>query len=142
MKRSKILILDDERGGIQHLHDALSLKHELVWSRSIKDAVHLLEAPESKFDLIICGTHLLHESMFDFLRQVRSQADNKQIPFICFRIASTQFAENMDYNIEKSTKILGANGYIIVEDIKDPQALLAIVESKIGTLLPQLRAKK
>lgn len=142
MKRSKILILDDERDGIQHLNDALSLKHDLVWGRKISDAIQLLDNPNSNFDLIICGIHLLHESMFDFLRQVRSQAANKQVPFICFRIASTQFAENMDKNIQKSAKLLGANGYVIIEDTEDPETLLKTVESKIGTLVPELKAQK
>ena len=64
------------------------------------------------------------------------------MPFICFRIASTQFAENMDKNIQKSAKLLGANGYVIIEDTEDPETLLKTVESKIGTLVPELKAQK
>jgi len=136
--RLNILILDDERAGVQDLHNALSAKHDVVWARSINRA--LTEVDESTFDIIICGVHLLNESMFDFLKQVTEKAENKRIPFVCFRaVEPGEFGKSSDRMIENASKMVGADKYIAVETNRDdPEALRRDVES---VLLPLLQTR-
>jgi len=137
MKRSKILILDDEHGGIQHLHDALHTEHDVVWTRDISHALAKLADPASSFDVIICGVHLLDESIFDFLTQIKAQADGKGIPFICFRSGDSVFAQSTDAQIEYTSHLLGATAYIAIPSISDPVSLRKAVEAALEPVLDQ-----
>jgi DNA-binding NtrC family response regulator len=127
----QILILDDERGGIKHLHNALSVKHSVTWTRTIIEANKAIDLGE--FDVIICGTHLLNESMFEFLKDVRDQ--NKQIPFVCFRSGASSFAKANDSQIEYTSQLMGANAYIVADNETDTKALLAEVEAALEPVI-------
>lgn len=130
VKRSSILILDDFRADDTHLHDALSEEHTLVWARNISEAMNLLHLPDSSFDLVICGVHLERESMFDFLRGVKSQPQTRTIPFLCFRCGNSDFARACDAPIEKTSRLLGAAGYIAIADTSiDPLKLRGLIEA-------------
>lgn len=92
------------------MHDALSAEHSVIWARTITEAHQLLE--DGHFDIIICGTHLQQESMFQFLKEVREKVFSKNIPFICFRSGASDFAKSSDSQIEYTSQLLGANAYI------------------------------
>lgn len=129
----QILILDDERGGIQHLHNALSVKHSVTWTRTISEASKAIDLGD--FDVIICGTHLLNESMFEFLKDVRDKAANKQIPFVCFRSGASAYAKANDPQIEYTSQLMGANAYIVADYETDTVALLAEVEAALESVI-------
>lgn len=132
--RAKILILDDERAGIQHLRDALGAQHDVIWCRNIKSALAQLDAEQ--YDLIICGVHLLNESMFDFLRDVRLVASSRGVPFVCFRAVETKYGQSTDANIEAAAKMLGADKYLVVETGNgDAAALRREIESALAPFL-------
>jgi PleD family two-component response regulator len=134
MDRTRILILDDERSGVQHLHDALSSQHDLRWCRNINEAMD--ELAEAKYDLIICSVHLIHESMFDFLHQVKDIAEARGIPFVCFRAVDTQLGRQLDAPVEHAARLLGATAYIVVEtDAYDSDALRRNIESKLAPFI-------
>ena len=131
----KILILDDERSGVQHLRDALDDFHKLTWTHTIDAALAELRSDKQDFDVIVCGTHLLAESMFDFLKQVKLEAQSKRIPFMCFRAATTDFAEKSDCSIRQTSKMLGANAYISVPVVSTPGELRASIELAVKKLM-------
>ena len=138
MTQAQILILDDERSGVQHLQDALSGYHAVHYSRSILEAKAELERRD--YDLIICGVHLLHESMFEFLRDMKQRAQMRGIPFVCFRAVETKFGQQLDVQIEAAARILGAVEYIVVEkDRAEPAVLRQRIEEH---LLRKTDAKK
>jgi PleD family two-component response regulator len=136
MDHAKILILDDERSGVQHLADALNQTHSVNWCRNINTA--MLELSLSSYDLIICSVHLLHESMFDFLHQVKDFANSRGIPFVCFRAVESNFGKQMDIQVEMAARVLGADAYIVVETNKDDaDGLRTAIEQELLPLLQQ-----
>ena len=134
----KLLVLDDERSGIQHLHDAFHEFHDVTVVRKISDALTALAEPNSSFDIIICGVHLMNESMFDFLLKVKVDADSKHIPFVCFRAGDAQSPGGFDSQLEETSRILGASAYIAIKDISDPAGLRNSVEQLLRPILKKV----
>jgi response regulator RpfG family c-di-GMP phosphodiesterase len=138
MRRCNILILDDANEGNQHLRDALDAEHTVVWVRKIDQDMKELAGPAPSFDLIICGVHLENESVFDLLKALRSTRQNKGIPFICFRCGNSDIAKASDSQIENTSQLLGATGYIAISGLSsDPVGL----RSRIEAALPPVLAK-
>jgi PleD family two-component response regulator len=130
MSRSRILILDDERSGVQHLHDALDAHHSVHYCRNILDAKRELERHE--YDLVICSVHLLNESMFDFLHDVKQTAHSRGIPFVCFRAVETKLGQQLDAQIETAARALGAVEYLVVEtNQSQPEVLRQRIERQL-----------
>jgi hypothetical protein len=132
VKPSNVLILDDAYEGNKVLQRALSSDYNIVWVRTISEAMKTLQAAAPRFDLIICGVHLENESIFDFLRMVNSK--RRGIPFVCFRWGYTDFAKSADPHIEAACRLLGAAGYIAITDATtDDTAIKTRIEA---VLLP------
>jgi PleD family two-component response regulator len=127
MKKLSILILADEQVGVQHLQDALQHIHSITWTKTIAEALKHLE--ESRFEVIICGTHLVDESMFDFLSQVKRKAQIKSLPFICFRAGGSAIARDTDAALQYASELLGASDYIVCSTITRPETLRNRIES-------------
>lgn len=141
MDRAKILILDDERSGVQHLQIALGGQHTLHFCRNIQDAI--AELDKDDYNLVICGVHLLNESMFDFLHEVKRTASGRGIPFVCFRAVETKLGQMLDENIENAARALGADAYLVVETTEaDAAALRSKIEEQLAPVLIKVQRSR
>jgi CheY-like chemotaxis protein len=110
----RILILQEGPAPAKALQQSLGGRHELVFAKTIPQAMSALA--EQSIDLIIARVHLEKSNVFDFLKDVKATERYRQIPFICFCGRRTSSARALDPIISRSSKALGAEKYINVED--------------------------
>jgi len=71
---------------------------------------------EQSIDLIIARVHLEKSNVFDFLKSVKVNAKFHHVPFVCFCGKRSETAIALDPILAKSSRALGADKYMSVED--------------------------
>ena len=110
----RILILQESPGPAKALQQSLGSRHELLFVHNEPEAMEVLAS--QKVDLIIARVHLEKSNVFDFLKEVKGTERYRRIPFICFCGRRTNSARALDSILSRSSKVLGADKYINVED--------------------------
>ena len=110
----QILILQEYNAPARALQRSLAARHDLVFADNTDKALQVLAS--GSVDLIIARVHLERSNVFDFLKKVKSTKQYQHIPFICFCGRRTNSARSLDPIISRSSKVLGADKYINVED--------------------------
>lgn len=132
----RILLLDTEEH-IEKLKFACKAAgHEVVPAPSIEAAMAFLERRDH-VDVIISGTHLENESVFDFLKRVKSEEMHKHVTFVMLSLEPGPTGMVLDTAAAMAGRFLGADHCITMNQF-DANALIAQLEK----MLPALPSKQ
>ncbi len=123
----RILTLEDAEN-IEKLKDACkNAGHQVVPVLTIRQAMEFLDVKDH-VDLIISATHLQSESVFDFLRRVKSQdSAHRNVPFVMLCLEPGGLARMTSDVVESVAEIMGADHYIMMPEF-DAGELLRQIE--------------
>lgn len=120
---SRILVAAGTRGS-ERMRKLLGSSHQITYVKTTEEALSYIE--RENFDLIICGTSFDESRMFDLLREVKKQGNERAKPFICFRQAQSFLGDRTEAAIPTVASALGAACYIDAVQMSDAQLLEAL----------------
>jgi len=130
----RILIMDT----IEHtdqLKDACKhAGHDVVAAQTIREAFAFLDG-KNHADVIICAAYLEDESLFDFLKQLKTNEIHKNSMFLTLALAASPMGASVNASTEKAGRLLGADAFVSMPVF---DAVLLIAEIK--KLLPSVPA--
>lgn len=132
----RILALDEPDRIAELTFACKALGHEVVPVLTIKEGMEFMDR-QDHVDVIVSAVHLEHESVFDFLRLVKSSQDHKDVPFMLVCAEPTQLATFVNDVVAKSAKVLGAAKYLVMDTYNVHQLM-----KEINALLPDTTPKK
>jgi CheY-like chemotaxis protein len=123
----RILTLEDAEN-IDKLKDACrDAGHQVVPVLTIRQAMEFLDIKDH-VDVIISATHLHHESVFDFLRRVKSaDSIHRNVPFVMLCLEPGGLGRMTSDVVESVAEIMGADHYILMPKF-DADELLKQIE--------------
>lgn len=124
---SSILILIEEPTALKKLKRLFfESSHKLKAVECPRDLYEALK--REQVDLIVVAAHLETSNVFSILRTLKEDDDLRQIPIIVIRVRETQFARLCDESIGTATEVMGAEKYIVFEELSTTQLLSEISE--------------
>jgi hypothetical protein len=91
------------------LVDALSVRFNLAFCYTLREAVSLLDAG---VDAVVCGIYFADGQVFDLLRLVKANPKTKHIPFFTAYDSAGELMTGVEQGIETATRALGGEGFI------------------------------
>ncbi len=110
--------------------------YAVVGSTTIDEAWTFLNGKDH-VDVIVCAAHLEEESMFQFLKDVRSNEKHGKAAFLILSLEPGETGARMDRSAERAGVLLGADGYLVMP-IFDAAELVAQIE-KHQPCIPMLQ---
>jgi CheY-like chemotaxis protein len=135
----RILILDTVDHVNQLKEACKAAGHSVVPAHTIKEAFAFLDT-KNHAAVIICAAYLEDESMFEFLRQLRSNPCHKDSMFAILSLAPGISGAKTNSSTEQAGKLLGANAFINMP-VFDPVQLIEEIH-KLLPAIPWLEADK
>lgn len=135
----RILIMDTVEHTDQLKAACKDVGHDVVAVQSIKEAFAFLDGKDHA-DVVVCAAHLEDESMFDFLRRLRSNAIHKDSMFMTLALAAGPVAAKVNSSIEKTGRLLGADAFVSMP-VFDAPVLIAEIK-KLLPLVPKLETSR
>lgn len=133
----KILVAATPEGQ-QQASNALSELYQLVFAKTVTQAVNLLTATaDSDFKAIIADVHLDESRMFDLLQFVRSSNRFDNVPFIIIQANASVL--DILHNLDGVSQTLGAVGLLDLSSHPETRAsslLKAAVENALADIKP------
>lgn len=127
---ANILVVQDVEVNISDIQQSLEpAGHQILVARSVDAAKILLNA--ATFDLLICGVHLEHGTVFDLLKFVKSEQKMQSLPVVFFCCSPKEIAKHVSESVRKTALLLGAEKYITQEEFDSEQFRI-----EIESLLP------
>lgn len=128
----RILIMDTVEHTDQLKAACKNAGHSVIAAQSIKEAFAFLEGTDHA-DVIVCAAYLENESIFEFLRRLRSEPIHKDSMFLTLALEPGPMGLKLLASTEKAGVSLGANGFVSMP-VFDAELLIA----EIKKLLPQV----
>lgn len=104
-------------------------------AHSISEAFAFLDG-EDHADVIVCAAYMQDESLFEFLRRLRSEDIHKDSMFMTLALEAAPMGVKLNASTEKAGRILGADVFINMP-VFDPGQLIAEIK-KLLPLVPKL----
>lgn len=130
----RILIMDTIENMDQLKAACKDAGHLVVAAQSINEAFAFLDGKDHA-DVIVCAAYLEDESMFDFLRRLKTHLIHKDSMFMTLALAPGPVGVRANVSTEKAGSLLGADVFISMP-VFDAAQLIA----EIKMLLPQVPA--
>ena len=127
----RILLLDDNAQNIEQLTKACIKDGYVVVATSTIKAAWVFLNGKDHVDVIVCAAHLEEESMFQFLKDVRSNEKHGKVAFLILSLDPSTSGARLDRSTERAGMLLGADGYVVMP-VFDATELVA----QIQQLLP------
>ena len=131
----RILIMDTVEHTNQLKAACKDVGHDVVAAQSIKEAFAFLDG-KNHADVIICAAHLEDESMFDFLKRLRSNSIHRDSMFMTLSLAPGPIGVKVNDSIEKAGRLLGADAFVSMP-VFDAAQLIAEIK-KLLPVVPRL----
>jgi CheY-like chemotaxis protein len=128
----RILIMDTVEHTQQLKVACKDAGHSVVPAHTIEEAFAFLNG-KNHADVIVCAAYLEDESMFEFLRRLRSNPVHKDSMFMILALAPGPTGVKLNHSVEIAGRQLGADAFISMPVF---DAVLLIAEIK--KLLPQV----
>lgn len=106
--------------------------HAVIAVHSIEEAFSFLEG-RNDVDLVVCAAYMEDESLFVFLKRLRSNPIHKESMFLTLALAPGPVGASMNVSTESAGKVLGADAFVSMPEF-DPEQLIA----EIQKLLPRV----
>jgi CheY-like chemotaxis protein len=126
----RILIMDNPEHVEQLKTACKNAGHSVVSANTIEEAFRFLEG-KNHADVIVCAAHLEDESLFDFLKRLRSNPIHKQSMFMTLSLAPGPIGVQLNDSTEKAARLLGADAFVSMPVFDAPQLI-----AEIKNLLP------
>jgi PleD family two-component response regulator len=102
---------------VDQLEEAcLKAGHEVVAMTTIEDAMTFLET-KNHVDIVICETHLLNESVFEFLKQVKADSMHANVRFMMLCTNASELAKFTSLSTEHAAILLGCDKYLLMQNL-------------------------
>ena len=88
--------------------------HELVFVRTLGDAIHALRA--NGYQLVVIGMHFDDSRMFELLQYTKAMPAYKDVPVICVQCLEMGLAEAVLKNMDDAVKALGGTAFVDLRD--------------------------
>lgn len=132
----RILALMNEAAHVDALRsECESRDFELRHMRTIEQAMNWLDTKDH-MDVIVSDVHLQNESVFDFLKRIKSEEAHQWIQFVLVCTNPSELAKFVNSQVQQAAQMLGADKYIMMHDF-DPCRLLDELESSLPNSPPQ-----
>ncbi len=135
----RILIMDTVENTDQMKKACKDVGHDVVAAQSIKEAFAFLDG-KNHADVIICAAHLEDESMFDFLKRLRSNPIHKDSMFMTLALRPGPMGIKANASAENVGRLLGADAFISMP-VFDASRLIAEIK-KLLPAIPMLEKSK
>jgi hypothetical protein len=127
MKQREILVADSPEGQ-KRVREALQDRYQLDFVSTLAEAKrHLCLETHKGLDMIIAGVHFDDSRMFDLLEFVRSVDHFDSLPFLAIQVKPA-IGDDME-SIKRTTQLLGASGYLELQNLPDDKANNTLVET-------------
>jgi CheY-like chemotaxis protein len=107
----RILIMDTFEHVDQLKKACKAAGHSVVPAHTIKEAFAFLDG-KNHADVIICAAYLEDESLFEFLRRLRSNPVHKNSMFAILALAPGISGARTNVSTERAGRLLGADAFI------------------------------
>ena len=136
----RILILDNPEN-VRRMKDACKKAgHEAVPVHTIEEAFDFLHGTD-KADVIVCAAHMEHESMMEFVSQVRADEKHEDAAVIMLALEPGEAATRISTSTERAGKVLGADAYITMPRF-DAAKLIDEIETHLSDIPHREQAKR
>src|SRR5581483_7470927 len=88
--------------------------HELVFVRTLSDAIRALRADGFKLEII--GMHFDESRMFELLQYVKALPEYSEVPVICVQCMEVALADAVLKNMDDAVKALGGTAFVDLRD--------------------------
>jgi len=130
----RILIMDTPTHTDQLKEACKSAGHSVIAVHSIREAFSFLNGRDHA-DVVMCAAHLEDESVFEFLKQLKSNPIHQNSMFMTLSLAPGRAGTRLNDSIEKAGRLLGADAFVSMP-VFDAEQLIA----EIKLLLPSIPA--
>jgi CheY-like chemotaxis protein len=113
--------------------------HSVVAAQTIKEAFAFLDDKDHA-DVIVCAAYLEDESMFEFLRRLRTDPTHKDSMFMILALAPGPAGVKLNASVEIAGKTLGSDAFISMPMFDAPQLIAEI--KKLLPLVPALEKSR
>jgi CheY-like chemotaxis protein len=113
--------------------------HSVVAAQTIKEAFAFLDDKDHA-DVIVCAAYLEDESMFEFLRRLRTDPTHKDSMFMILALAPGPAGVKLNASVEIAGKTLGSDAFISMPIFDAPQLIAEI--KKLLPLVPALEKSR
>ncbi len=128
----RILVMDSLEHTDQLKAACKDAGHDVVAAQTIQEAFAFLDGQDHA-DVIICAAHLEDESMFDFLKRLRTDVLHKNSMFLTLALAPGPIGTRMNTAAESTARLLGADAFVSMP-VFDAEQLIC----EIKKLLPEV----
>lgn len=135
----RILIMDTVEHTDQLKEACQDAGHSVVAAQTIKEAFAFLDGKDHA-DVIVCAAYLEDESLFEFLRRLRSDPIHKKTMFMTLALEPSRTGAGANVSTEKSGRLLGADAFVSMP-VFDAAQLIAEIK-KLLPLVPALETSR
>lgn len=134
----RILIMDTVEHTDQMRAACNNAGHSVIAVHSIREAFSFLDGRDHA-DVIICAAHLEDESMFDFLKRLRSNPIHRKSMFMTLSLAPGPMGVQVNDTARNAGRLLGADAFVsmpvfdavqLIDEIKKLLPLVPLLEQK------------
>ena len=119
---------------LSHLDKVLNEK------MTIAEGMHFLNT-EDHIDVVISRVHIENESVFDFLKEIKSRDQHKDVRFMMICSDPSEFAKAVDETVRTAAEIMGVDKYLTMKTY-DVEKLMKEIEAIIPRTLPKKEQDK
>lgn len=131
----RILIVDTVEHTDQLKAACKDVGHDVVAAQSIKEAFAFLDGKDHA-DVVVCAAYLEDESVFEFLRRLKTNPLHKCSTFMTLALEPGPIGAKALASTEKTGELLGADAFIHMPEFDAVQLIAEI--KKLLPLVPAL----
>jgi response regulator RpfG family c-di-GMP phosphodiesterase len=131
----RIMVLDTKENIGLLTEACLRDGHQVVPVLTISEGMHFLDTKDH-IDIVISRVHIETESVFDFLKEVKSRDHHKNVRFMMICSNPSEFAKAVDETVRTAAEIMGVDKYLTMSTY-DVGRLMKEIEAIIPRTLPK-----
>ena len=135
----RILIMDTHEHVEQLMAACKNAGHSVIPAYTIDEAFRYLDG-SNHADVIVCAAHLEDESLFEFLRRLKTNEIHKKSMFMSLSLAPGPMGVKVDDTVEKSGRLLGADAFVSMPVFDAHQLIVEI--KKLLPMVPSLEQSR
>ncbi|MDR3615240.1 MAG: hypothetical protein P4L53_16905 [Candidatus Obscuribacterales bacterium] len=136
----RIMVLDTKENIGLLTEACLRDGHQVVPVLTISEGMHFLNTKDH-IDVVISRVHIENESVFDFLKEIKSRDQHKDVRFIMICSEPSEFAKAVDATVRTAAEIMGVDKYLTMAT-HDVERLMKEIEAIIPNTLPKKEQDK
>lgn len=129
---AKILVADIALGASK-LTSLLGEQHELVYTNSVQNALHIINS-HTDLDMVIVGVHFDDSRMYELMQEIKRMTASIGLPVMGFCDTHTMMSTATRDSIETGAHLLGACDYVDTANMSDTE-----IRTRINTCLKEKR---